>query len=259
MNDYKNKLGLAHNCDQATKNDITNNMRYFELLALPRESLNKKIPKKADPSAMNNCKEATALRKDLDDFDLQTAKCMEVINKIFALLNEDNVAPQFIQVLQKKTTEIAIFDQNKEKYNQMFGELGTITQEIRNLKIGIQAKNEVFLRIKNEQFKPDMQNEEFFKNLDSYCQLFHTKEIQLQQGLNFYKQFDTKLNELNRNITDFLMARDLDKNQLIKSLTSGGSYQENKDNTNINDMGAGYWDFTKNKTSNTSSKLSLFT
>ena len=55
------------------------------------------------------------------------------------------------------------------------------------------------------------------------------------------------------------MARDLDKNQLIKSLTSGGSYQENKDNTNINDMGAGYWDFTKNKTSNTSSKLSLFT
>ena len=170
MNDYKNKLGLAHNCDQATKNDITNNMRYFELLALPRESLNKKIPKKADPSVMKNCKEATALRKDLDDFDLQTAKCMEVINKIFALLNEDNVAPQFIQVLQKKTTEIAIFDQNKEKYNQMFGELGTITQEIRNLKIGIQAKNEVFLRIKNEQFKPDMQNEEFFKNLDSYCQ-----------------------------------------------------------------------------------------
>ena len=259
LNDYKNKLGLAHNCDQATKNDITNNLRYFELLALPRESLNKKIPKKVDPSAMKNCKEATALREDLDNFDLQTAKCMEVINKIFALLNEDNVAPQFIQVLQKKTTEIAIFDQNKEKFNQMFGELGTITQEIRNLKIGIQAKNEVFLRVKNEQFKPDMQNEEFFRNLDSYCQLFHTKEIQLQQGLNFYKQFDNKLNELNRNITDFLMARDLDKNQLIKSLTSGGSYQENKDNTNINDMGAGYWDFTKNKTSNTSSKLLLFT
>lgn len=254
LNDYKMKLSQAHACDASTKNDITNNLKFFELIALPRDILNQKIPKKVDSSAIKNCKEATALRKDLDDFEIQQAKCMEVINKVFALLNEDNVAPQFIQVLQKKTTENAIFDINKEKFNALFAELGGYSNEIKNLKIGIQAKNEVFLRVKNETFKPDPKNEEFFKNLDSYCHLFHQKEIQLQQGLNFYKQFDSKLNELNRNITDFLMARDLDKNQLIKSLTSGGSYQESK-STNDN-LGSAYWDFTKNQ--NNTSKINSY-
>ena len=160
------KLSQAHACDASTKNDITNNLKFFELIALPRDILNQKIPKKVDPSAIKNCKEATALRKDLDDFEIQQAKCMEVINKVFALLNEDNVAPQFIQVLQKKTTENAIFDTNKEKFNALFAELGGYSNEIKNLKIGIQAKNEVFLRVKNETFMPDPKNDEFFKTLD---------------------------------------------------------------------------------------------
>lgn len=247
LNDYKMKLSQAHSCDAATKTDITNNLKFFELIALPRDILNQKIPKKVDPSAIKNCIEATELRKELDDFEIQQAKCMETINKIFALLNEDNVAPQFIQVLQKSTTENAIFDTNKEKFNALFAELGGYSNKIFYLKIGVHAKNEVFLRVKNENFKPDPKNEEFFKNLDSYCNLFNQKETQLQQGLNFYKQFDSKLNELNRNITDFLMARDLDKNQLIKSLTSGGSYQESK--APNDNLGSAYWDFTKNQSS----------
>ena len=62
------------------------------------------------------------------------------------------------------------------------------------------------------------------------------------------------MNELNRNITDFLMARDLDKNQLIKSLTSGGRYQESKSTNDI--LGSAYWDFTKNQ--NNTSKINFY-
>ena len=128
---------------------------------------------------------------------------MEIINKIFSVLNDDNIAPQFLQVLQKKMTENAILDNNKGKYMDMFNELQGVTNDIHNLKQIIITKNEDFVKIKNDKFKPDPLNEQFFKNLDQFVQLARQKEIQLQQGLNFYKQFNMKLSELNRNITDF--------------------------------------------------------
>ncbi len=54
------------------------------------------------------------------------------------------------------------------------------------------------------------------------------------------------MNELNRNISDFLMARDMDKNELIRYIIGGGqggnrNYQENKDYDQ--DKGfSGMWD-----------------
>jgi hypothetical protein len=174
---------------------------------------------------------------------------MEIISRIFASLNDDNVAAQFIQVIQKKTTENSILDQNKGQYMTMFNELGEVSNTIKNLKVSVQNKNEIFMRVKNDKFKPDPANEQFFRDLDNYVQLFKTKENQLQQGLNFYKKFDQKMNELNRNITDFLMARDMDKNELIRYISVGGGqgnrgYQENKDYDEDKGFN-GFWDFTK--------------
>ena len=242
LNSYRNKLGQARQCDQQTKSGITDNYKYFEYLMMSKEQLDNKIPHKVDQNVIKNCPEAVDLRKELDNLENLKNRAMEIINQLFNSLNDDNVAPQFIQVLSKKTTENAVFDQNKAKYMTSFNELQNISSQINALKPVIQQKNEIFLKVKSEKFKPDMDNENFFKNLDNYCQLFRQKEIQLQQALNFYKTFNGKLDELNRNVTDFLMARDIDKNQLISSITMGSNYNEKKDDNN---SGGNYWDFTK--------------
>jgi len=251
LEDYKGKLNQAMGCDQNTINDIQNNLKYFELLSLPREALDQKIPHRIDPNSIKQCKEADDLRKELDALEAEKNKAMEIISRIFASLNDDNVAAQFIQVIQKKTTENNILDQNKGQYMTMFNELGEVSNNIKNIKVNVQNKNEIFMRVKNDKFRPDPANEQFFRDLDNYVQLFKTKENQLQQGLNFYKKFDQKMNELNRNITDFLMARDMDKNELIRYISIGGSgqggrgYQENKDYDQDRGFN-GFWDFTKN-------------
>ena len=247
--DYKGKLQQAMGCDQNTITDIQNNLKYFELLSMPREVLDQRIPHRIDPNSIKQCQEAMDLRKEMDVLDAEKNKAMEVISRIFSSLNDDNVAAQFIQVLQKKTTESNILDTNKGTYMNMFNELGQISNNIKNIKANVQSKNEIFLRVRNQKFKPDPQNEQFFRDLDNYVQLFRTKENQLQQGLNFYKKFDQKMNELNRNITDFLMARDMDKNELIRYISVGGGqgnrgYQENKDYDQDRGFN-GFWDFTK--------------
>ena len=242
LNSYRNKLNLARQCDQQTKEGISENLKYFEYLMMSKEQLDNKIPHKVDQNSLKNCPEAADLRKDLDSIESLKNSAMEIINQLFNSLNDDNVAPQFIQVLSKKTTENSVFDQNKAKYMEKFNELQNISSQINALKPVIQQKNEIFLKAKNEKFKPDLDNENFFKNLDNYCQLFRQKEVQLQQALNFYKTFNGKLDELNRNITDFLMARDIDKNQLISSITLGSNYDEKKIDDN---SGGNYWDLTK--------------
>ena len=168
LNDYKNKLQQAMGCDQNTINDIQNNLKYFDLLSLSREALDQKIPHRVDANAIKQCKEASDLRTEMDNLENEKNKAMEVIAKIFSSLNDDNVAAQFIQVIQKKTTENTIFDQNKAEYMTKFNELGQISNNIRNIKVNVQNKNEIFLRAKNDKFKPDPANEQFFTDLNNY-------------------------------------------------------------------------------------------
>jgi len=74
------------------------------------------------------------LRKEMDVLDDEKNKAMEVIARIFSSLNDDNVAAQFIQVLQKKTTENNILDTNKGTYMNMFNELGKLVIILKILK-----------------------------------------------------------------------------------------------------------------------------
>lgn len=87
---------------------IIENFKCFEILTLPKQSLQNKIPVKSDLSKLKNSEEAVALRKDIDTLESLKEKCMEIIDKIFQLLNDDNIIPQFLRVLQKKTTEKAV-------------------------------------------------------------------------------------------------------------------------------------------------------
>jgi hypothetical protein len=102
------KLKIAKNCDASIKESIVENIRFFELLNLPKPALENKIPVKSDDSKLKNSEEAVALRKDLDTLEGLKNKCMETIDRIFQMLNEDNIIPEFIRVLQKKTTEKAV-------------------------------------------------------------------------------------------------------------------------------------------------------
>ena len=54
LNDYKNKLNQARQCDIQTKNDISNNFQNFDLISLSHKKLNEKIPLKIDSGAIEN-------------------------------------------------------------------------------------------------------------------------------------------------------------------------------------------------------------
>jgi hypothetical protein len=254
LSDYSNKLEVARKCDEQIKIGIMDNMKYFEILGLPKHQISNKIPVKTDSNAIKNCEEANALRKDLDALDVIKEKCMDIISKIFTVLNEENVSPQFIKVLQKKTTEKAVLSDNKPKYDVMFKELDAVSEEIKIMKLSIIAKNEVFLRVKKANFKPNEQNEKFFRELEEYYNIYNQKMVNLQQGMNFYNEFSRRLIDISNHITDFLTTRDIEKNDIIRFLTGSGNQRINafnnpqgSDNLFFNNNN-NYWDFTNTNT-----------
>jgi hypothetical protein len=99
--------------------------------------------------------------------------------------------------------------------------LGKTSTEIEEIKKELAYKNELFNKVKNLDSDPIIENESFFSNLDKNVQLFNQMFIHLQQGSNFYSQLTMRLNELNGQLTDYLFSRDIEKGEIIKSITSG--------------------------------------
>ena len=213
------KIDLAKSCDGKIKEQIMEYFKFFELLGLSRDSLKNKIPVKVDPSNLRNCEEAKSLRDDLDTLDELKNANKEIIEKLFQMLNEENLVPQMILVLQKKKVEKSVFEENKVKFDLLFQELFSLEPKIENIKSSISIKNEAFNKVKNTTFKPVAENEEYFKNLDKYCEEYIVKLTNLNQGIKFYTEFISKLNEMNEKITDFLLARDIEKNEIFKAIT----------------------------------------
>jgi hypothetical protein len=252
-------LEIARKCDLQTKETIVDNIKYFEILTLSKQALTARIPVKSDPSALKNSEEALSLRKELENLDSLKEKCMEIVHKIFNTLNEDNVIPQFIKVLQKKSTEKAVFAENKARFEELFKVLESISSDIVEARKNILLKNEIFSKIKALNFKPNEENEKFFRDLENYANLYNQKLINLNQGSNFYNEFYQRMNDLNGRITDYLLARDMEKNELIKAITSGQNISFGQNYQNVTpqqqqpqnyNQGGGYLDPNSNQITN---------
>lgn len=126
---------------------------------MDREQISNKIPVKTDNSTIKNSEEAKALSAEIENFEKLKALVIELISKIYQTLNDDNIIPQMLQVLQHKTSEVAVFNENKVKYQNMLKELESVQNSVNDSKSQLQKKNEVFLKMKAQASKPNEQNE----------------------------------------------------------------------------------------------------
>jgi len=65
-------------------------------------------------------------------------------------------------VLSKKTSEQAVFNENKGKYDEMINKLATLNKEIFDLKTNIRLKNEIYKKIMLISAKPNEENEKVY-------------------------------------------------------------------------------------------------
>lgn len=99
------------------------------------------------------------------------------------------------------------------------------------LKKLISEKNSIFNKIKTDKFKPNPQNEEFFKNIEDAVCLFNKRAASVKLGSVFYSDFDTRINDLQGEIKDYVLSRDLEKKDMIDAINSGRNYNSTMNNS----------------------------
>ena len=152
-------------------------------------------------------------------------KTSDIISPIYEQLNDDTaVMSMFIEVLEKTTTEQAIFNKNKEEYEKKFVELKEISEQILNQKkviteLSAKLLPELMKKNSNENFSEDALN--YFNELDKYANLYLSMYDKCKKGENYYNNLQYKVDELLAASNQWMIKRNEEKNILVNTITKG--------------------------------------
>ena len=123
-----------------------------------------KIPFKVDNSILRDSVEASELKNELETLNSFKEKLVALITFVFKTLNEDNVIPEMLSVLDKKILEESVFKDNIPKYDKLCIDVEKINSDIINCKKKILDKNNMFNNLKLKLLKPNEDNNKVNKS-----------------------------------------------------------------------------------------------
>ena len=219
------KIEAAKKFDEQIQSSIKENYKNFETLSLNKQQIEKKIPIKSDGKSYEEVTEAKDLKVELDNLISLKQKNKALIENIFKCLSEDNNIPIFLEIIRKKASESTFIKEQQDKYLKMIDEVKALDSSIIESKKQVTIKNDIFNKIKDLKIKPKPENEAYFKEIEYFCNLYNEKLNNLYQGNVFYQSLNDKTVELEGNVKDFILSRDLEKDDLLKTQTGGYSGQ----------------------------------
>ena len=250
---FINNINQTKQFDIKEKNEINDESKYYENVLLPMNEIINKIPKK-DEIKLESTEEESEVRKQINELYDLSEKCMTIINKIFSELNDDSlIVSSFVEVLVSKTTEQAIFEKNKENYENKFTELKTLSEQVQNQKKTItNSCQKIYKNIANEQkmnINEDAMN--YFRQLDQSANMFMSRFDKVKKGDNYYNNLKQKVDDLIKKCNDWMINRNDEKNALISTISGNrGAYgNANLASRNYMDSNA-YTDASKNPFTN---------
>ena len=209
--------------DQKQNDEICNNAKYFEKISCSKTKLTNDIPGRVIGKKPENNQESKLHDEILNLYDLSD-KTNDIISPIYDQLNDDAaVLSMFIEVLEKTTTEQAIFEKNREEYEKKFKELKEISEQILNQKkIVTELSAKVVPEImKTKEQKVGDEAMEYFKELDKYANLYMNIYGKCKKGEDYYNNLQYKVDEVLAASNKWMIRRNEEKNALISTIMKG--------------------------------------
>ena len=209
--------------DQKQNDEICNNAKYFEKISCSKAKLTNDIPGRVIGKKPENSQESRLHDEILNLYDLSD-KTNDIISPIYDQLNDDAaVLSMFIEVLEKTSTEQAIFEKNREEYEKKFKELKEISEQILNQKkIITELSAKVVPEImKTKEQKVGDEAMEYFKELDKYANLYMNIYGKCKKGEDYYNNLQYKIDEVLAASNKWMIRRNEEKNALISTIMKG--------------------------------------
>ena len=209
--------------DQKQNDDILKNAENFEVLGYSKEKFENNIP--GDKQGLNKLSaDEEKIKNEISKLYQLSDQCMEIINPIYEFINEDeNIIPVFVEILEKKTTEEAVYKKFKEDYDGKIEKLKQITEEVKK------QKNEVSSMVQkygqkisgNNGYGISDEAKKYFSQIEEKVNLFLHINEKIQKGENYYNGLYQKIEELIRASNKWMTSRSEEKNALIDAIKNG--------------------------------------
>ena len=230
IQNYIQNLQNTRKFDQKQNDDIINSAKNFEILGYSKEKLESNIP--GDKAGLNNLSsDEEKIKNEINKLYQLSDQCMEIINPIYEYINEDeNIIPVFVEVLEKKTTEEAVFKKFKEEYDGKIEKLKQISEEVKK------QKNEVSNAVQKYGQKINTNNgygisdeaKKYFNDIEERVKKFIHINEKIQKGENYYNGLYQKIEELIRASNKWMTSRNEEKNVLIDAIKKGNIKKTSK-------------------------------
>lgn len=217
---FLGNLQQTRQFDEKENEEISQNAKYFEVLTLPRETLNQKIPGRTVIKKELNTDERNCRTNILELYKLSD-QCMEIIKPIFQELNDDSIiVGYFVDVLAGKTTEQAIFEKNKDDYEKKFTELIALSQKVNEQKLKVSKSVEEIKKYLNQNNNQEISQEarDFFGQINNHADLYLNKYQKVKKGENYYNGIGQQIANLIKASNQWMIQRNNEKNVLIQTL-----------------------------------------
>ena len=224
------QLRNTNTYDINQNNEILQNAPSFEKLLMTKEQLVNNIPKKEEINVTNANAEAE-IKKQIDILYELSEKCMNIINNIYKDLNDEFLIGLFVQVLEKKNTEKAIFENNKEILEKKFEDLKSLSNEVNNQKNIInQACQKYIPGQQNKNMNQETKN--YFNDLEKCANLFLNMYDKIKKGNNFYNELKKTIDDAIQRCNNWMLQRAEEKRVLISTIEGRNNGRQNYLNEN---------------------------
>lgn len=219
INEYDTKLQQAGKSDNFVDKKIGDNQEKFMRFTLEPHELDKLMPNPDLKDASDTLgKSFSDLKSFLAQMDQYFAEEEKIENAAKAMQQDDaaNVETRFIE--QQDNVDTAI---TKEigKYSSLFGSFVPLQQEEDLLLNNITGANQAFTQSRHQ--SNSLQKREAIIQ-DMYAGINKFDEIlaNLQEGIRFYTQMQDIVKKLQQKVSDFVVARRLQREDLIANIQS---------------------------------------
>lgn len=223
LTSYKSKLSVAKDLDLQLKTSVANNTKYYELLGLPKNIIESRIPSGKNIEQIKALPSTQALKFAVNKLLDDKAPIILETKEIFLKICDALPLIELGKVLKGQRNERLVVEDEKSELEPNFKKIAELSEVIKSDYADINSKYEEFYKSCGGGVSEEAQ--QYLDFLNKAESEFNTTMTNIDNSLTFYQKMEDKVKDFSNDLEGYLFARNIEKEELIERLQTNERYK----------------------------------
>ena len=217
----KTKLAQAKEVDQESKNRWESNQESLQLLGKSKREIEALIPERNTQTQSSTTYEE--LNNAIENVETVNKELFDEVARLKTALEQENIIEEIIKMEELKIPKEQVFEKEMSKFEES---KQLIEQKTGEMRAGMERLMNANQNYDTEMGVVESESErtKVLQNLENATNLFGKIVGKISSGLQFYNNLSRHLTVIQQSVSDFIYARNIEKNDLIARLSSQGNF-----------------------------------